>query len=226
MDIYSEEEKRKRIYRTWGDMIKRCFNPNCKSYKNYGGRGITVCDRWSDPFLVKIGRRSTSQGCLNFYEDMEKEWTPERNTIDRINNDGNYEKENCQWLSRSENTKKEVKELIENGTHNFLGSETNNKRVRDGIHPFLGGEIQRKSNQERVKNGTHPFLGGEINQKRIDNGTHNFLGGINKGKFWINNGIINKIIHPKDIQKFFDEGWIKGRISKLKGKYKKKIFIQ
>ena len=53
--------------------------------------------------------------------------------------------------------------------------ESNRKRVKDGTHHLLDGEIQRKTQRKRVEDGTHPFLGGEINRKRIEDGAHNFL---------------------------------------------------
>lgn len=71
-------------YHIWESMKDRCYNPNRKSWKNYGGRGIQVCQRWRADFL-------------NFLEDMGKR--PAINlSLDRINNDGNYEKDNCRWV--------------------------------------------------------------------------------------------------------------------------------
>lgn len=76
-----------KMYGVWMNMIIRCNNPKSTSYKNYGGRGIKVCDRWMNSFE-------------NFLIDMEKR--PEGYSIDRINNDGNYEPSNCRWATTKE----------------------------------------------------------------------------------------------------------------------------
>lgn len=74
-------------YTSWCKMTQRCFNKNHKHYKYYGGRGITVCDRWIGSFE-------------NFYEDMGE--CPSGYSLDRIDVNGNYEPENCKWSDRSE----------------------------------------------------------------------------------------------------------------------------
>ena len=75
-------------YRIWTDIKTRCYNKNHSSYSNYGGRGIKMCDRWLESFD-------------NFFEDMGKR-PSKKYTLDRINNDGNYEKYNCRWATQSQ----------------------------------------------------------------------------------------------------------------------------
>ena len=75
-----------REYYTHQSMMQRCFNIKSKSYKDYGGRGITICQRWLS--------------FENFYEDMGNR--PEGKTIDRIDTNGNYEPSNCKWSTPKE----------------------------------------------------------------------------------------------------------------------------
>ena len=77
-------------HRVWAGMINRCYCKTSGSYKNYGARGIKVCDSWNESFL-------------NFLNDMGQ--APPNTQLDRINNNGDYEKSNCRWVSRSVNTR-------------------------------------------------------------------------------------------------------------------------
>ncbi len=73
-------------YACWAAIIQRCCNPRSKAYKNYGGRGINVCEKWKksfDDFLLDVGFRPSKES-----------------TLDRINNDDGYHPENVRWTSR------------------------------------------------------------------------------------------------------------------------------
>jgi hypothetical protein len=85
----ARKNARTRSYRTWDAMIDRCRNPHSTSYYLYGGRGIAVCERWE-----------TFEG---FFADMGEK--PIGLSLDRTNNNGNYEKANCRWATSSQQNK-------------------------------------------------------------------------------------------------------------------------
>src|SRR5262245_44328367 len=72
-------------YRVWRGMLSRCINPNCKSFRDYGGRGIGVCERW----LV----------FENFLEDMGPS-PSDHHEIDRLDNKKGYSPDNCEWRAK------------------------------------------------------------------------------------------------------------------------------
>ncbi len=91
-------------YRTWDSMRRRCGNPADKQWPSYGGRGITVCERWQvfDNFIADMGPRPKG---------------PPKYTLDRIDNDGHYEPGNCRWATHQiqQNNKRSNRPITING---------------------------------------------------------------------------------------------------------------
>lgn len=103
---YKHGMSRDGMWRTWYGMIDRCANPKSTSYKNYGGRGITVCSSWLESFV-------------SFYSDMGDKPTP-KHSIDRIDNDGDYTPDNCKWSTRPEQQRNQRKRKSKLGVTGVL----------------------------------------------------------------------------------------------------------
>jgi hypothetical protein len=86
---FKHGQRHKSTYRSWDAMLQRCNNPKNTRYKYYGGRGISVCERW--------------RLFINFLADMGER--PPGTTLDRIDPNGNYEPGNCRWATQSQQIK-------------------------------------------------------------------------------------------------------------------------
>lgn len=89
-------------YNSWNNILQRCENKNNKAYKNYGGRGIKVCKRWHK--------------FKNFLADMGLKPSPEH-TLERIDNNGNYEPKNCKWATQKEQNRNMRRTIKINGLY-------------------------------------------------------------------------------------------------------------
>lgn len=107
-----KEKRQANVYKpeyvTWASMKRRCYGVSAANYARYGGRGIKVCDRWRESFL-------------NFYQDMGDRPSP-KHTLERINNDKNYEPNNCRWATSKEqaNNRRSSRILVLNGKSQSL----------------------------------------------------------------------------------------------------------
>lgn len=122
------------IYQIWAGIISRCCNPNIPNYCDYGGRGITVCDRWRNSFE-------------KFYSDMGDR--PRGMSIERIDNDSVYSPENCKWATRAEQSRNR-----RNNRHLTLNGQTrclSEWSKITGLHPItITSRLNRGWSEERA----------------------------------------------------------------------------
>ena len=131
---YKHALKKTRLYGIWLQIKNRCFNSNTGRYKDYGGRGITMCDEWKDNFQT-------------FYDWSMSHGYSDDLTIDRIDNNGNYEPSNCRWVTVKEQNrnKRNVKFITYGGKTQtipewtkelHLGKETIRERLKRGYTDY------------------------------------------------------------------------------------------
>lgn len=124
-------------YVCWVSMIQRCTNPSVKNYHRYGGRGIKVCARWLNSFQA-------------FLEDMGEKPTS-KHSIERKNNNGNYEPGNCKWATQKEQSNNQC-------TNRFITANGKTLTVSQwsdklGVtQDFLNNRVHRKWSDERIIN--------------------------------------------------------------------------
>ena len=107
---------RHRLYDVWNQMMQRCYRKTHKAYKNYGGRGITICEEWLNDFKA-------------FYDWAMENGYKKGLTIDRTNNDGNYEPSNCRWVYRDiQNRNKRI--IQSNNKSGYKGVSFNKKQKK------------------------------------------------------------------------------------------------
>lgn len=124
---HAKTRKQSPTYRTWQSMIARCTKRDAEQYPNYGGRGIKVCDRWTsfENFLADMGER------------------PKGMTLDRKDNEGNYEPSNCRWATS--------KQQCNNRRGNFVLEWNGVTKTLSEWADDLG--VGRSSLRERLRDG-------------------------------------------------------------------------
>lgn len=117
-------------YNIWTAMKQRCHNPNFRFYANYGGRGIAVCERWRKSFEA-------------FYADMGPR-PSKQHTLDRLDNDGNYEAGNVAWRTWSEQNSNRRPQLRETCSNNHLRNDENVRIRLDGAQTCRACDKERQ----------------------------------------------------------------------------------
>ena len=118
---------RPRLYRVWSSMRNRCRNPNSQKWHRYGERDIKICSEWGDYAVFREWAIGTG-----YRKGL---------TIDRINNDGNYEPDNCRWVTKSMNSSK----LTPTQVRAIRKSDKNHYELAEeyGVHPTWITRLQR-----------------------------------------------------------------------------------
>lgn len=146
---HARRKNKSTTWTIWKHMRSRCQNPKIKAYKDYGGRGIMVCERWNT--------------FSNFLEDMGERPSKEF-SLERINNDGNYEPSNCKWATATEQIRNRRKN--KSNTSGFTGvtwykhHRTWAARIRVGYKMIFLGEFKEIDDAIQArKNGEIKYWG-------------------------------------------------------------------
>lgn len=113
-------------YHAWHAMFQRCTNPHHASWEDYGGRGVTVCERW--------------QSFENFIADMGPRPSP-KHSLDRTNNDGNYEPSNCRWATWNEQARNRRSADLRG--EQIVTAKLNEAQVHQIVAMLASGQYQR-----------------------------------------------------------------------------------
>lgn len=127
-----------RLRRIWNSMKQRCYNNNIPQYKDWGGRGIAVCDEWRDDFQA-------------FYDWSMANGYDDNLSIDRIDNDGNYEPNNCQWATRKQQARNKRNNVYI--TYKGVSKTANEWAEYLGVNPnSFKNRISRKWDIDKIFN--------------------------------------------------------------------------
>lgn len=132
--LYVHGKSHSRLFPIWQSMMQRCDNPRCHAYDNYGGRGIRVCDAWEDDFEA-----FEEWAYANGYDDNAPRG---KCTIDRIDVNGDYEPNNCRWVS--------------------MAKQANNKRC--SVYIEFNGERKTIGEWAKETGLTHSMIKGRLNR--------------------------------------------------------------
>ena len=154
-----------KIYSVWNGIKGRILNPKDKAYINYGGRGITICDEWKNDFM-------------SFYNWAMSNGYSDELSIDRIDNDGNYEPSNCRWTTRTIQSRNQ--RIPKNNTSGYKGVgyrkdsklfeariRVNKKKIHLGYYK-TAVEGARAYNNYIIENNLEGFILNEIPEEHIN----------------------------------------------------------